>query len=249
MDELTNLMRLIDLNSEIIPEGNYLEMCNSIKKVHESLSNPNSNSDSESDDDGIGNFIMREVMRDDTFVLPEVPFATEDRNRTRYYEENEESDDDIVLTADADEREQLLNYVNSVIIPPINVPRAFNEMNRRRSVNREFDEAELRRLDAKILQTQRTIRNTKPKQRITVNVRKEAVKKRAEELGIRLSRYTIGNLLDKGHNVGNEREFYKSYLVQYNEEIEHKLEDLNDELIELVRDKDALLEDMNSNID
>ena len=58
MDELTNLMRLIDLNSEIIPEGNYLEMCNSIKKVHESLSNPNSNSDSESDDDGIGNFIM-----------------------------------------------------------------------------------------------------------------------------------------------------------------------------------------------
>tara|TARA_B100001559_G_scaffold234574_1_gene197680 strand:+ start:3159 stop:3905 length:747 start_codon:yes stop_codon:yes gene_type:complete len=248
MDELTNLMRLIDLNSEIIPEGNYLEMCNSIKKVHESLSNPNSNSDSESDDDVVENFMMREIMRDGTFPSP-VPFSTENRNRTRYYEENEENDDDIVLTADADEREQLLNYVNSIIIPPINVPRAFNEMDRRRSVNREFDETELRRLDERIIRTQRTIRNTKPKQRITVNVRKEAVKKRSEELGIRLSRYTIGNLLDKGHNVGNEREFYKSYLVQYNEEIEHKLKDLNDELIELLRDKDALLEDMNSNLD
>ena len=55
-----------------------------------------------------------------------------------------------------------------------------NEMDRRRSINREFDEAELRRLDERITKTQRTIRNTKPKQRITINVRKEAVKKRAE---------------------------------------------------------------------
>ena len=247
MDELTNLMRLIDLNSEIIPEGHYLEMCNSMKKVHETLSNVNSSCDSDSDEDGIENFIMREVMRDGTIVSPPIPFSTENRNRNRYYEEND--DDDVVLTADADEREQLLNYVNSLIVPPINVPRMSDEIDRLQSVNREFDEAELRRLDERILQIRRTIRNTKPRQRITANVRNEAVKKRAQELGIRLPRYTIGNLLDKGHNVGNEREFYKSYLDGYNEEIEHKLEDLNDELIELVRDKDALLEDMNSNID
>ena len=61
MDELTNLMRLIDLNSEIIPEGHYLEMCNSMKKVHESLSNVNSSCDSESEDDVIENFFMREI--------------------------------------------------------------------------------------------------------------------------------------------------------------------------------------------
>lgn len=248
MDELTNLMRLIDLNSEIIPEGNYLEMCNSIKKVHESLSNPNSNCDSESEEDTDEDFIMREIMTDNTLVPP-VPFSTERRPHPyRYYEESDD-DDDNVFAPEPDEREELLNYVNSLIIPPINVPRMINEMDRRRSINREFDEAELRRLDERITKTQRTIRNTKPKQRITVNVRKEAVKKRAEELGIRLSRYTIGNLLDKGHNVGNEREFYKSYLAQYNEEIEHKLQDLNDDLFELLRDKDNLLEEMNSNVD
>ncbi|QOR60712.1 hypothetical protein [Bathycoccus sp. RCC716 virus 3] len=247
MDELTNLMRLIDLNSEIIPEGHYLEMCNSMKKVHETLSNVNSSCDSDSDEDGIENFIMREVMRDGTIVSPPIPFSTENRNRNRYYEEND--DDDVVLTADADEREQLLNYVNSLIVPPINVPRMSDEIDRLQSVNREFDEAELRRLDERILQIRRTIRNTKPRQRITANVRKEAVKKRAQELGIRLPRYTIGNLLDKGHNVGNEREFYKSYLDGYNEEIEHKLKDLNDDLIELLRDKDTLLDEMNSNVD
>ena len=246
MDELINLMRLIDLNSEIIPEGHYLEMCNSMKKVHESLSNVNSSCDSESEDDVIENFFMREVMRDNT-IEPPVPFSTENRNRNRYYEEND--DDDLVLTADADEREQLLNYVNSLIVPPINVPRMSDEIDRLQSVNREFDEAELRRLDERIIQTQRTIRNTKPRQRITANVRKEAVKKRAQELGIRLTRYTIGNLLDKGHNVGNEREFYKSYLGEYNEEIEHKLKDLNDDLIGLLRDKDTLLDEMNSNVD
>jgi len=247
MDELTNLMRLIDLNSEIIPEGHYLEMCNSMKKVHETLSNVNSSCDSDSDEDGIENFIMREVMSDGTIVSPPIPFSTENRNRNRYYEEND--DDDVVLTADADEREQLLNYVNSLIVPPINVPRMSDEIDRLQRVNREFDEAELRRLDERILQIRRTIRNTKPRQRITANVRKEAVKKRAQELGIRLPRYTIGNLLDKGHNVGNEREFYKSYLDGYNEEIEHKLKDLNDDLIELLRDKDTLLDEMNSNVD
>ena len=246
MDELINLMRLIDLNSEIIPEGHYLEMCNSMKKVHESLSNVNSSCDSESEDDIIENFFMREVMRDNT-IEPPVPFSTENRNRNRYYEEND--DDDLVLTADADEREQLLNYVNSLIVPPINVPRMSDEIDRLQSVNREFDEAELRRLDERIIQTQRTIRNTKPRQRITANVRKEAAKKRAQELGIRLPRYTIGNLLDKGHNVGNEREFYKSYLGEYNEEIEHKLKDLNDDLIGLLRDKDTLLDEVNSNVD
>ena len=143
MDELTNLMRLIDLNSEIIPEGHYLEMCNSMKKVHETLSNVNSSCDSDSDEDGIENFIMREVMRDGTIVSPPIPFSTENRNRNRYYEEND--DDDVVLTADADEREQLLNYVNSLIVPPINVPRMSDEIDRLQSVNREFDEAELRR--------------------------------------------------------------------------------------------------------
>ena len=72
MEELTNLMRLIDLNSMVIPEGKYLEMCNSIKKVHESISRTDSNNDSETDEDE--EFILRNIMTDDTRGIP-VPFS------------------------------------------------------------------------------------------------------------------------------------------------------------------------------
>ena len=41
MEDLTNLMRLIDLNSTNISEGHYLEMCNSIKKIHDIISPSN----------------------------------------------------------------------------------------------------------------------------------------------------------------------------------------------------------------
>jgi len=265
MDELTNLMRLIDLNSTVIPEGNYLEMCNSIKKVHESVSRSNSNDDSETGEDE--EFILRQVMSDDT--RPPIPFSpirTERGNRYRYYENDDDElqnadadapsnqsddqdDDDDVLMADVDES----NDIVSMLLPEIQVPREMlndegfmRDMRRLQIASRPYDEAEIRRLDARISETQRLIRNTKPRQRITANLRTMAVKKRASDLGIRLSRYTIGNLLDKGHNVGNEREFYKAYLDEYNNEIEHKLKDLNDDLIELIRDKNSLLEDMNT---
>ena len=72
-----------------------------------------------------------------------------------------------------------------------------------------------------------------------------AVQKRARELGIRLHRNTIGALLDKGHNVGNARVFYKQFLDEYNEEIEYKRRELTDDLEGLLRDKDALLEQLN----
>ena len=85
----------------------------------------------------------------------------------------------------------------------------------------------------------------KIRQRITENVRKMAVQKRARELGIRLHRNTIGALLDKGHNVGNARVFYKQFLDEYNEEIEYKRRELTDDLEGLLRDKDALLEQLN----
>ena len=32
MEYLTNLMQLVDLNSKIISEGDYLKMCDSLKK-------------------------------------------------------------------------------------------------------------------------------------------------------------------------------------------------------------------------
>jgi len=269
MEELTNLMRLIDLNSMVIPEGNYLEMCNSIKKVHESISRTDSNNDSETDEDE--EFILRNIMTDDTRGIP-VPFSpirTERGNRYRYYENADQElqnadadapsnqggnrdDGDDVLMADADELDDMV----TMLLPEIQVPREMlndqgfiRDMRRLQMASRHGDEAEIRRLDIRIDQIQRLIRNTKPRQRITANVRTMAVKKRASDIGIRLSRYTIGNLLDKGHNVGNEREFYKAYLDEYNKEIEYKLKDLNDDLFETIRDKDSLLEEMNLFLD
>ena len=266
MDELTNLMRLIDLNSKIIPEGDYLEMCNSIKKVHECVSRSSSNYDSEDDEN---TFHLRVNMRDDTFDIP-APFSTETRHRRRYYEDD--SDDDEVVqmdhdlpTADADELDELLarpdesltfedrfNLVHSVL-PYLRVPRedvngdtSFeSDIERVQRRQREYDEAELRRIDDRILETETMIRKTKPRQRITNIVKRDAVRKYASDMGIRLHRYTIGGLIDKGYNIGNEREFYKNYLKSYNEEIEHKLRDLNDELFDLCRDRDSLLEEMN----
>ena len=37
MEKLTHLMQLIDAHSDTLPEGVYLDMCNSIKSVHEEL--------------------------------------------------------------------------------------------------------------------------------------------------------------------------------------------------------------------
>ena len=267
MDELTNLMRLIDLNSKIIPEGDYLEMCNSIKKVHECVSRPNSNYDS--DDENA--FHLRVTMRDDTFGIP-TPFSTENRqrHRRRYYEDDSEDDEVVQMdvdlpTADADELDELLarpdesltfedrfNLVHSVL-PYLRVPRedvngdtSFeSDIERLQRRQREYDEAELRRIDDRILETETMIRKTKPRQRITNIVKRDAVRKYASDMGIRLYRYTIGGLIDKGYDVGNEREFYKNYLNSYNEEVEYKLRDLNEELFNLCRDRDSLLEEMN----
>lgn len=267
MDELTNLMRLIDLNSKIIPEGDYLEMCNSIKKVHECVSRPNSNYDSDDEN----TFHLRVTMRDDTFGIP-TPFSTENRqrHRRRYYEDDSEEDEVVQMdvdlpTADADELDELLarpdesltfedrfNLVHSVL-PYLRVPRedvngdtSFgNDIERLQRRQREYDEAELRRIDDRILETETMIRKTKPRQRITNIVKRDAVRKYASDMGIRLYRYTIGGLIDKGYDVGNEREFYKNYLNSYNEEVEYKLRDLNEELFNLCRDRDSLLEEMN----
>ena len=37
MEELTHLMQLVDAHSERLPEGVYLDLCNSIKSVHDEL--------------------------------------------------------------------------------------------------------------------------------------------------------------------------------------------------------------------
>lgn len=40
MEDLTSLMQLIDLNSNVIPEGSYLEMCSKMKNIYGRLNKP-----------------------------------------------------------------------------------------------------------------------------------------------------------------------------------------------------------------
>tara|TARA_B100000401_G_scaffold427738_1_gene359620 strand:+ start:5032 stop:5805 length:774 start_codon:yes stop_codon:yes gene_type:complete len=254
MEALTNLMQKIDLNSKIISDGDYLEMCNSIKEVHRVIKQcVPPYDDTESDDEDEQQYIMREVMRDDTSVLPpSVPFSTERRsNRSRYYEDNELSNadvDDDVLMADPGESQDIENVIRQILSPEFRVIDGNGGVRNWEQIEqeaRDLNEAELLRLDNRIKETQRSLNNLKPRQRITEVVRKMAVQKRAHELGFRLPRNTIGALLDKGHNVGNARVFYKQYLDEYNEEIEYKRQDLTDDLEDLLRDKYNLLEQMN----
>ena len=51
MEALTILMEKIDLNSKVISEGDYLEMCNSIMEVHKVVKQRTFPRDVEYDDD------------------------------------------------------------------------------------------------------------------------------------------------------------------------------------------------------
>ena len=47
MEHLTELMQIVDSQSEILTEGVYIQMCNCLKKVHDHLVNPMQDSDDE----------------------------------------------------------------------------------------------------------------------------------------------------------------------------------------------------------
>ena len=63
-------------------------------------------------------------------------------------------------------------------------------------------------------QRESRLKYLKIKQRVTAAVRKDAVRERAQQLGIRLREYTLEELRAKGHNVSDERSFYRSYLYR-----------------------------------
>ena len=89
------------------------------------------------------------------------------------------------------------------------------------------------RRNREIKQIESRLRYLKIKQRITAAVRKDAVRERAQQLGFRLREYTIEELRAKGHNVPDERSFYKSYLERQNLIIRDLINDLNDDMREL----------------
>ena len=84
------------------------------------------------------------------------------------------------------------------------------------------------------------LRYLKIKQRVTAAVRRDAVRERAQQLGIRLREYTMDELRAKGHNVADERSFYKGYLERQNLLTRDIMTDLKDEIEEIKRYKDTL---------
>src|SRR5210317_873553 len=84
------------------------------------------------------------------------------------------------------------------------------------------------------------LRYLKIKQRVTAAVRRDAVRERAQQLGIRLREYTMEELRAKGHNVPNERGFYRGYLERQNLLTRDIITDLKDEVEEIKRYKETL---------
>jgi len=74
------------------------------------------------------------------------------------------------------------------------------------------------------------LRYLKIKQRVTAAVRRDAVRERAQQLGIRLREYTMEELRAKGHNVPNERSFYRGYLERQNLLTRDIITDLKDDI-------------------
>lgn len=84
-----------------------------------------------------------------------------------------------------------------------------------------------------INQRESRLKYLKIKQRVTAAVRKDAVRERAQQLGIRLREFTLEELRAKGHTVSNERSFYRSYIDRSNLITQGVILDIQDEIVEI----------------
>lgn len=101
------------------------------------------------------------------------------------------------------------------------------------------------RVTREIRHTESRLRYQKIRKRVTVGIKKDAIRERAQQLGIRLRMYTIEELRAKGHYVADERSFYKNYLERLNLITQDVITDLRDDLVELKRHHEELLERRN----
>tara|TARA_B100000287_G_C20668926_1_gene792698 strand:- start:1278 stop:2063 length:786 start_codon:yes stop_codon:yes gene_type:complete len=240
MDDLVSLMQIIDLNSEILSEGDYLKMCNHMKNIHVVLNNKYETTDSETDDFYTNRLDLPLPPFSPVPRLPPLPSESDENDTTLY---------DSVSPLPLNPGEFI-----QVNIDPIRVPDNIysssdddsetvydpdSEINTRLEVDRDnWSHMNINEIEyvyyettSKIEELYKKMRGLKHRKNITSTVRKEAVRKAARELGITLRRYTIGALLDAGHNVGDEKTFYKSYINDYNEEIDRIKEETNNDIV------------------
>jgi hypothetical protein len=84
-----------------------------------------------------------------------------------------------------------------------------------------------------IKQRESRLKYLKIKQRVTAGVRKDAVRERAQQRGIRLREFTLEELRAKGHTVSDERSFYRSYIDRSNLITQGVILDIQDEITEI----------------
>ena len=222
MDALTSLMQTLDLNSKIISEGDYLKMCDSIKKIHDYIKYE---TESESDDEE--EFRIRRVDIPIPFYpMPRLPPLGDNLDDLTIYD---------TVTPPQSRRG---DYVHPDL-PEIQTPPPVPEQ------LRDYElEDELMEVNRLIHETFKKVEKLKHRRNITNIVREDAVKKRAHELSIRLRRYTVGALLDMGHDVGDAREFYQDYIDAYNIDIDNQHDELSENLKRLEEDKNYIIDEL-----
>lgn len=235
MEDLTSLMQVIDLNSKIISEGDYLKMCNSIKKIHDYIKYIDCDSD-ESDDE---EFMIRRVI--ENITVP--PFSTTPRTPQLPPIENESPEtiiDDLVrydTVTPSPIQSRRGDFVH-VDLPPIRTTQIPDILR-----DRELED-ELIEVNRSIHITLKRMEKLKHRRNITSFIRKEAVKRYARGVGINLHVYTIDALLDAGYDVGPPHIFFKKYLEDYNDDIDVKYNELSEELKELEYDKTSIIDEL-----
>ena len=217
MEALTSLMQTLDLNSKIISEGDYLKMCDSIKKIHDYIKNE---SESESEDEE--EFRIRRV---------DIPIPFSPVPRLPPFGDNL---DDLTIYDTTPPVSRRGDFVH-VDLPPIQTPPPVPD--------RELED-QLMETNRLIYETLKKMEKLKHRRYVTSVVRQEAVKRRAQELGIRLRNYTIHALFDAGHDVGDARLFFRNYLEDYNDDIDRQYEELTIVLKELEQEKTIIIDEL-----
>lgn len=163
MDSLISLMSAIDLNSKLLPEGDYLKMCNYMKDIYKVVPRATS---------------------------PEVFLPRVNVNAVRPLPESDsdsDDDDDYEMRPN----EQLRQELHTT------------------SLTMSRTSSEIKRIESRL-------KCLKIKQRITEQIRMDAVRERAQQIGVRIRIYTMEELRAHGHDVPNERNFYRSYMDRQN---------------------------------
>ena len=76
------------------------------------------------------------------------------------------------------------------------------------------------------------------KKRVTAGVRQSAIRERCEQLGIRLREYTIDELRARGHQIPDERSFYRGYMERVNHRTQALINDLDGRIREMNEETD-----------